>query len=406
MPARNSLTKSNQYRPILNFHSELRAGISAAEAYQPSLVMVELSGDLEIVRALIEESIAVAPEATVVGVYGAENLPSGLTESGLMLRALRLGVEDFIRRPIATTDLNQLLSRRLEQRRDKKQPTGHLVSFVSNKGGVGKSTASVNVAVELARRNPDRVLLIDGSLQMGVCATQLNLKPNVTLVDAWNQRDRLDKRLLRELTTVHESRLHLLAAPENAVDAAEIDDAFMSRILLLGRRSYDYVVVDTFPLFDRTIMAILDLSDLAVIVVENVVPTLQTVRGFFSLLSEVEYPRAQQRVLLNRYSTRAGGPNVQEVSRYLGRDADYLIPFDRKVVQAANTGSPFISSGLRWNKAANAIRAIADEIEDLSSADADRRRTEDKTGGGYSASSERDEFELPSVVADSSDNGV
>jgi pilus assembly protein CpaE len=110
-------------------------------------------------------------------------------------------------------------------------------------------------------------------------------------------------------------------------------------------------------------MAILDLCDQAVIVVENVVPTLQTVRGFFELLDEVDFPASRQKVLLNRYSTRAGGPSAQEVSRYLGRDADYVIPFDRKVIAAANTGKPFITSPIRWSKAAKSIREIADDIE-------------------------------------------
>ena len=187
----------------------------------------------------------------------------------------------------------------------------------------------------------------------------------MTVVDAWQQRERLDEQLLAQLMTVHESGLHLLAAPLNAIDAAEIDDAFISRILLLSRRTYDYVIIDTFPLFDRTVMAILDLSDQAVIVVENVVPTLQTVRGFFDLLEEVDFPAARQRVLLNRYSTRAGSPTTQEVSRYLGREADYVIPYDRKVILAANTGKPFITGSIstRWNKAASAIREIVDDIE-------------------------------------------
>ena len=360
---RQAIASLSRLRPVLHFSNELRNTIAAAEDYQPAVVMLEITEDFETLRALIEESLATVPEASIVGVYNSDRLPGSMNESTTMMRALRLGVEDFVRRPIANVDLAQVLEQRLAPRRKQRSETGQLVSFVSNKGGVGKSTSAVNVAVELATRYPDRVALIDGSLQMGVCATQLDLRPDATLVDAWEQRDRLDQQLLAQLMTVHESGLHLLAAPQNAIDAADIDDAFLSRILLLARRTYDYVIVDTFPLFDRTIMAILDLCDQAVIVVENVVPTLQTVRGFFELLDEVDFPASRQKVLLNRYSTRAGGPSAQEVSRYLGRDADYVIPFDRKVIAAANTGKPFITSPIRWSKAAKSIREIADDIE-------------------------------------------
>lgn len=364
---RSAVDTTGQIRPVFHFCSELRKTIAAARDYQPSIVILEISDDFETLRAVVDETIAAVPEATIVGVYKVDRLPQSMSESGTMMRALRLGMEDFLRRPVAGSDLSQVLARRITPRRKQRTATGKVVSFISNKGGVGKSTASVNVAVELAIRCPDRVALIDGSLQMGVCATQLDMQAETTLVDAWRQRERLDEQLLSQMMSVHESGLHLLAAPSSAIDAAEIDDAFLSRILLLARRTYDYVIVDTFPLFDRTIMAILDLSDHAIIVVENVVPTLQTVRGFFELLDEVDFPSSRQRVLLNRYSTRAGGPSTQEVSRYLGREADYVIPYDRSVVLAANTGRPFVMGARRWSKAIKAVRAIADDIQSESS---------------------------------------
>ena len=281
---RAAVASSAEVQPVLHFQSDLRSTIGAAKDFQPSIVILEIGDDFETLKALVDESMAAAPDAAIVGVYDVNRLPPSQSESATMMRALRLGVEDFLRRPIAGSDLRQVLQRKLSPRRKKSFASGKLISFISNKGGVGKSTAAVNVAVDLASTHPDRVALIDGSLQMGVCATQLNLRPEATLVDAWQQRERLDEELLSQLMSVHESGLHLLAAPSNAIEAADIDDSFLSRVLLMARRSYDYVIIDTFPLFDRTVMAILDLCDQAVIVVENVVPTLQTVRGFFDLL--------------------------------------------------------------------------------------------------------------------------
>ena len=360
---RGAVASSAENHPVLHFQSDLRGTISAAKDFQPSIVVLEISDDFETLKALVDESIAAAPDAAIVGVYDVNRLPHSYGESATMMRALRLGVEDFLRRPVAGDDLRQVLKRRLTPRRNRNLENGKLVSFISNKGGVGKSTTAVNVAVELASTHPDRVALIDGSLQMGVCATQLNLRPDATLVDAWQQRDRLDEKLLTQLMSVHESGLHLLAAPMNAIEASEIDDAFLSRVLLMARRSYDYVIIDTFPLFDRTVMAVLDLCDQAVVVVENVVPTLQTVRGFFDLLEEVDFPAHRQKVLLNRYSTSAGGPRVSDVGRYLGRQPDYVVPFDRRVILAANTGQPFVLNAARWNKAASAIRTIVKDLQ-------------------------------------------
>ena len=363
------LASINGLTPVFHYRNELKDTINSAASFQPSILMIQLDGELEHVKTTIDECIAVAPDVTIVGICQFEGGAGG--DSNLMLRALQIGVEDFIRRPISNSDLRGVLSRRLDNRREKKAIPGTVVSFISNKGGVGKSTCAVNAAVELAQRHPEKVLLIDGSLQMGVCAAHLNIEPHATITDAWNQRDRLDDQLFRQLTTVHESGLHLVAAPESAIEAAEIDDEFIARILLLARRTYDYVVIDTFPLFDRTIMAILDLSDAAYVVAENVVPTLKTVRGFFKLLEDVGFDKQKWRIVINRFSTHTGSPNLAEVERYVGQKVDHVVPWDKKFVLAANVGQPLLMSKLRWNKSAKALAQIVDSIEE----DAERRKS-------------------------------
>jgi len=347
----------------LHFHSDLRSTINAATSYQPNLVVIELNESLDQVKTVVEETLAAVPTAIILGVYDATQITQHMDESALMLQALRIGVEDFIRRPIATPDFEQVLKNRLNPRRGGGTAPGKLACFISNKGGVGKSTCAINTAVGLATNHSNRVALIDCSLQMGVCAVQLNLQPEATLVDAWNERDRLDEQLLRQLMTEHESGLHVMCAPPSAIEAAEIDDGFLSRVLLMARRTYDYVIIDTFPMFDRTVMTILDLSDQAVIVVENVVPTLQTVRGFFDLLSEVNFPESRQRVLLNRFTTRGGSPGIRDVAKYLERQPDYVVPFNRNVVTAANTGTPVVMTSRR--RAASAFKEVAQDIQSL-----------------------------------------
>lgn len=363
-----ALSAVPEVAPVTHYFDEIRAAADAARSYLPELIVVELTSDMRSLGVVADELSAASPGSSIVAVFRPDQLPGNVAESTVMIQALRLGIEDFIRRPISSRDLEQLLARRLKKRTTGPQTVGRTVSFISNKGGVGKSTTAVNVAAALAEKHPEQVLLVDGSLQMGVCAAQLNLQPKTTLVDAWRERDRLDELLLRELTTAHPSGLDLLAAPKAAIDAIDLDDAIVSRVLMLARRTYDYVIVDTFPLFDRVIMAILDLSDLAYVVVENVVPTMQTVRGFFELLEDVEFPDAKQRLVLNRFTKAGGNPGQSEVEGYLERSVDFVIPFDRAVVQAANIGQPFVSSATRFSKSAKAVRAIADQIESLETA--------------------------------------
>jgi pilus assembly protein CpaE len=225
---------------------------------------------------------------------------------------------------------------------------GKVVSFVSNKGGVGKSTLAVNVACGLAKQFPRRVLLIDASLQMGVCASLLDLRPATTLTDAVRQRQRLDATLLRQLATPHASGLDLLAAPKDAVEAGEVDDEVMARILTLARRSYDVVVVDSFPLVDRVMMTVLDLSDRVYLVLESMVPTVLGGAKLCQLLDTLGIARGKQRVVLNRYARFSGNLKPADVAERLGRDVDFVVPFEKKLLVATNLGQPLVGRVGRW----------------------------------------------------------
>ncbi len=239
---------------------------------------------------------------------------------------------------------------------------GKIVSFISNKGGVGKSTLAVNTAIGLAMRFPERVLLIDTSLQMGVCAAMLDVEPALTLTDAARERDRLDEMLIRQLATVHSSGLHLLAAPSDAMEGAEINDDLISRVLTLSRRAYDYVIVDTFPLFDSVVMAVVDASDLAYIVLENVVPTLLGVAKLLGLLDAVGFPRERQRVVINRYTSHSGCLRPTDVALRLNRDIDHVVPYNRGLIAAANLGRPLLGQTWRFSRCGQRLAAIVDDV--------------------------------------------
>jgi pilus assembly protein CpaE len=209
-------------------------------------------------------------------------------------------------------------------------------------------------------------VLIDASLQMGVCATMLDLKPETTMTDAVLERGRLDEVLIRQLTSRHASGLHLLAAPGDAIDAAMIDDEVISRIVTLARRTYDFVIVDSFPMLDRVIMAVLDLSDRAYVVLESVVPTLMGGAKFLKLLADLGIPRERVRVILNRYMNFPGNLKPGDVARYLGREVDHVVPYNKAIVVAANLGRPYILGARRFFGAGRAIARIVDELSDQS----------------------------------------
>jgi pilus assembly protein CpaE len=351
--------------PVLYRATDLHQAVEIARSRRPRLAVFEMGVDLGRLKSIVADLAAVSPETVCAAAFRPELFGHDVSESALLIEALRCGVRDFLRRPISAVDLGQLAER--VRRQDATGPShwGKIVSFISNKGGVGKSTLAVNTAIGLAQRYPERVLLIDTSLQMGVCAAMLDLEPTVTLTDAARERDRLDEMLIRQLATIHSSGLHLLAAPSDPVEGSEINDDLISRVLTLSRRAYDYVIVDTFPLFDAVVMAVIDASDMAYIVLENVVPTLLGVAKLLTLLESVGFPRERQRVVINRYASHSGCLRPTDVALRLNRDVDHIVPFNRGLIAAANLGRPFLSRLHRFSRCGQRLTDIVDDVAEM-----------------------------------------
>lgn len=345
--------------PRVHTAESLRQGLEAVRDRLPQVVLVELGTDIDAVAAFAREVSASAPGTIVAAVYSA---PAWSGNDGdLLIGLIRAGVKDFLRRPVSLPELRGLLSRVGEPA--PQSQSGRIVAFVSNKGGVGKSTTSVNVACGLARRHPGRVLLIDASLQLGVCASLLDVAPTATLADAARQRERLDETLLGELTTAHPCGLALLAAPRDAVEGTEVDEDALARVLTLARRRFDFVIVDTFPMIDRIVLAILDMADRTYVVLESVVPTLLGGQKLLSLLRDLGYPDERQRLVLNRYFRVAGGVTPRDVARQFGRPVDFVLPYDKRLLTCANTGEPFVLRCPAWYGYGARLRALVKDLE-------------------------------------------
>ena len=217
-------------------------------------------------------------------------------------------------------------------------------------------------------RHPNRVLLINASLQMGVCASLLDLTPGTSITDIVREAGRLDETLVRQLAVPHASGLHLLAAPENAVEAAEIDDEVVSRLLTLARRAYDFVIIDTFPMMDRVMVAVLDLSDRAYVVVENVVPTVVGAVKLLEILRRLGVSQDRVRILLNRFTTLPGYVSAADVANRLGHRVDHVIPFDKGIVVAANTGEPYVLHPRRLFGCGRQLQQLVNDIDAMTEA--------------------------------------
>lgn len=368
---RDALATNERLDPFLEYAEGNRRGLELAKSRRPDLIFLQATTDLDAQRLFLARLQEAAPGVPVVATFSRQLLSGQNLEEEFFVQGMRAGFCDFLRRPATGDELVGVCERVLSGPARRTAPgatEGVVFSTVSNKGGVGKSSLAVNLAIGLSQRRSENeeVLLIDTSTQMGVCASMLGLRPETTLVDVARARDRLDGSLLRRLTLVHSSGLHVIAAPSDAIESTEIDDEFLTELLVLARSEYRFVVVDTFPLFDRLTVAILDYADVSFVVLENSVPTVTGCCQFFDLLKSVNCDRGNLRVVVNRFRRKAGYPSRKNIEQRIERSVDYVLPEVASVSRATNLGRPAITaggfSGRKWR---SVMKKIVRDMERL-----------------------------------------
>jgi pilus assembly protein CpaE len=191
----------------------------------------------------------------------------------------------------------------------------------------------------------------------------LDVKPTTSIIDAVRERDRLDKTLLRHLTIRHGSGLRLLAAPTDALEGSEVDDEAIARIINMARLSFEYVIVDTFPMLDSVLMTILDISDLNFVVVQGTAPSVAGIARLLPVLEKLGVPQSRQRLVLNyNYKPFLGNLQPTDIANRLQRTIDYVVPYEGRVLPSMNTGSPHILHGRRWERFGRAVTQIVDDL--------------------------------------------
>ena len=351
---------------VTSYVKGLRQAEELARSRQPQLICLELDQRIPNLRAFVQDMYQLLPDTVVAAIYQPDQFGADESESAAIIEGVRSRIQDFLRRPLSSTDMRQLFDRLLVKRKPAPAKLGRIYSFVSNKGGVGKSTIAVNTACLLAQHRPDRVLLIDASFQLGVCSMMLDMIPPTTIVDAVREKERLDETLLRRLAVSHSSGLHLLAAPRDAMEATEIDEESVYRILNLARRAFHYVIVDTFPMLDSTVITTLDLSDMAYLVLQGTGPNVVGMAKLLPILENLGIQEDRLRLILNQnYRNFVGNLTPADIEQRLGRGLDYVFPYQKKHMVSLNAGSPYILSGPRFFGFGRMLAELVRDIEQM-----------------------------------------
>ncbi len=353
---RDHLVKLLGFEPDIEMIGTAASGAEAIERATkllPDVILMDINmPDMDGITAT-EQLSSQVPTASVV-------MMSVQGEADYLRRSMLAGAREFLVKPFSSDELTASIRQVNAREREKagravvvaaaakaqeQAGEGQVVAVFSPKGGVGRTTIAVNLAVAAASELGKKVTLVDASFQFGDVAVLLNLNPKdksmaelVPEIEAGGDPDSVEK-----FTLNHSSGIRVLLAPPSPEMAELITPAGFKRVIEILRQQNDLVVVDCAAWFNDITLGILDLADVVLTLLTLEITSIKNIRLFLEVAEQLGYSH-KVRLVLNRADTTLG-IRVADVEHSIGRKVDHTIVSDgRAVVYALNRGIPFVLS--------------------------------------------------------------
>lgn len=304
-------------------------------------------------------------------------------DEGFLRSAALSGVEDVLPKSATVEQITQMMREVLASPRGRQwrivsapapkeeRVKGKVIALSSGKGGVGKTTIVVNLAIALAKETKEPVALLD--LFIGDTLALVNETARMTLSEIPEAVREFDLELLRPYAIRHQSGVHFYTwffSPERNLPEY-IDLGRLENALKALREGYRYILVDTPLTLYVPDLELLTLMDEVVIVA---IPwDLLSLRATKALALGMQRWNVTPKLLFNRVQADAD-LTPEFIASQLGLEIWETIPNDsRSVVNSVNLGEPLVLSNPE-SEVAKAIHRIARRLVGLPVEEQKRRR--------------------------------
>ncbi len=348
--------------PLPSNAMTMLAATSSGAAAPVDVVLLGPDVGAERTAAWVAELAALSPHTSVVllGELGTAEL----------LAALRAGVRDVLGSAAEVDEVRTVLERAAHTAAERRTTSAarvvarsaptvapRVITIISPKGGVGKTTVATNLAVGLSAAAPNSTVIVDLDVQFGDVASGLHLTPEHSVLDAVHASGD-DTMVLKTFLTPHSSALYALCAPEHPAGADQVSGDDVA--LLLGQlaRQFRFVVVDTSAgLSEHTLGALERTTDLLLLCGMDV-PSVRAMRKELDVLDELGMATANRRVVVNSVDSRSG-LTLKDIEGMLGCPVDVSLPRSKEVPLSTNCGVPLLAAGSRGSAAKELAKLVA-----------------------------------------------
>lgn len=217
------------------------------------------------------------------------------------------------------------------------QYEGRVLSVFGTKGGTGKTTIAVNLALALAGKK--RTALLDLDLQFGDVAVFMDIAKTdniASLVEAGAYH----QSAILSYMQPHPSGLMVLCAPASPEYAELITAEHIHKILTTLQECFDYIILDMPPVFNEISLAGLEQSERIYFVTNPDISTLRNTKVSFEVFDSIGMASKAELVINKQGFSSIRQKTVEEI---LGKQPVLVVPHDHtRAINAVNRGIPLV----------------------------------------------------------------
>ena len=281
-----------------------------------------------------------------------------------IIRALRLGAKEFLPKPVLKEDLSRILQALSRVSAEEIPTQSKIITVYSNKGGIGKTTIAINLALELAKVAKDKVALLDLNLQLGDVSTFLNLNPvfdvNYVLNKLVNNEN---TNLIKAFEKYKDTSLYILSDPNYIEQAESIKPQQIPALFEALRKEFSYIIVDMSSNIDENSLKILDCSDWIMFTTIVNIPAIRNAQRCLNLFHSRRYAKDKVKIVVNRYMDN-DEIKIDDIENTLAQKVYWKIPNNYFTIMEAINKGIAISEVNPSSNISNSFRDFASKVSD------------------------------------------
>jgi len=273
-------------------------------------------------------------------------LISEVPDARLAKQAIQIGVKEFFPTPLDSEKIRAALDRyaveKGKQPKKRRCRVREVISFLGGRGGIGTTTAVVNLGASLQKaKEAPSVVLLELNQQAGDIELFLNTKIPQTLRDLGRTVSKMDKTTLNQFLLKHNSGLNIGSSGCTDFQVKGLGSEWVEPIISTLRAQFDFVLIDCGHTLNQNTLTALGYSSRIIMVSTLSTPVVKSTKLALEFLMRAGVPADKIQCMLNRYIKKENRI-LNETEEIFGYKTSWIIPNDfPRASQSVNSRCPF-----------------------------------------------------------------